>query len=53
LGLFAQTGNGLDRLAEVHHDYIGDPDLPLLGDFIASADITKITLIVHRVVQGR
>jgi len=52
LSLFAQTDDGLERLAEVHHEGICDSNLSLLADFIATVDSPEITLIAHRVVHG-
>jgi len=52
LSLFAQTGNSLERRAEVHLDSVNEHELPLLSDFITSVDATEITLVVHRVVHG-
>jgi len=52
LSLFAQTDDGLARLAETHLQDISVPDLSLLADFIASVNTAEITLIVHRVVHG-
>lgn len=52
LGLLTKTGDGLEQVAEAHHDGINEPDLPLLGDFIASVEVAEIILVVHRVVHG-
>ncbi len=52
LSLFVQTGNGLVRRAEVHHQNVGEPGLSLLTDFFASNNVTDVALIVHRVVHG-
>ena len=52
LSLFAENNNGLEQLAEVHHDVIDVSDQSQLGDFIASVDVAEIGLVVHRVVHG-
>lgn len=52
LSLFAQTDGNLKRLAVVRHDDVDGPALSLLKNFIASVDVSEITLIVHRVVHG-
>jgi len=52
LSLFAENSNGLERLAEVHHDVIDTSGQSQLGDFIASVDVAEIGLVVHRVVHG-
>jgi len=52
LSLFAQTDNGLERLAEHRYDGIDASNQSLLVDFIASVDGAEIVLVVHRVVHG-
>jgi len=52
LSLFTENSNGLERLAEVHHDVIDTSGQSQLGDFIASVDVAEIGLVVHRVVHG-
>lgn len=52
LSLFVQTGDGLERLAEVCHEGIDGPNVSLLCDFINLVDTTGITLVAHRVVHG-
>jgi acetate kinase len=52
LNLFEQTGDGIKRLAEVHHAGIDRMDMSLLTDFVETIDLFEIKLIVHRVVHG-
>lgn len=52
LSLFVQTGDGLERLAEVRHEGIDGPNESLLSDFISTIDVAEIMLIAHRVVHG-
>ena len=52
LSLLLQTEAGLEKLAQAHLQDITSPDLSRLVDFIASANVGRIDLIVHRVVHG-
>lgn len=52
LSLFVERGDSLEQLAEAHHTGINRPDSSLLENFMASADATEITRVVHRVVHG-
>ncbi len=52
LNLFAQTDAGLVSLAEAHYQNVASVASPLLATFIASVNLTEISLVVHRVVHG-